>query len=68
MILTRHLREAPVEGTEGPGKLLETRRQARVHVIEMAVPGDREEVVRVHRGRRVFLLMRQVELPPGDPR
>jgi hypothetical protein len=68
MILTRHLREAPVERTEGPGKLLETRRQTRVHVIEMAVPGYREEVVRVHRGRRVFLLMRQVELPPGDPR
>jgi|HubBroStandDraft_3_1064219.scaffolds.fasta_scaffold769586_2 hypothetical protein len=68
MILTRHLREAPVEQTEGPRTLLETRRQARVHVIEMAVPGYREEVVRVHRGRRVFLLMRQVELPLGDPR
>jgi hypothetical protein len=65
MILTRHLREVPVEQTEGPRKLLETRRQARVHVIEMAVPGYREEVVR---GRRVFLLMRQVELPLGDPR
>jgi hypothetical protein len=68
MILTPHLREAPVEQTEGPRKLLETRRQARVYVIEMAVPGYREEVVRVHRGRRVFLLMRQVELPLGDPR
>jgi hypothetical protein len=68
MILTRHLREAPAERTEGPGKLFETRRQARVHVIEMAVPGYREEVVRMHRGRRVFLLMRQIELPPGDPR
>jgi hypothetical protein len=68
MILTRHLREAPVEQTEGPRKLLETRRQARVHVIEMAVPGYREQVVHAHRRRRVFLLTRQVELPLGDPR